>query len=39
MWFGLFLRIGVEERALLQTIGEPYAKYMRTRKRFIPFIV
>ena len=32
-------RIAVEERALLQTIGEPYATYMRTRKRFIPFIV
>ena len=32
-------RIHVEERALLQTIGEPYAAYMRSRKRLIPFIV
>jgi protein-S-isoprenylcysteine O-methyltransferase Ste14 len=32
-------RIAVEERALLQTIGEPYAEFMRTRKRFVPFII
>ena len=32
-------RVSVEERALLGTIGEPYAKYMRERKRFIPFVV
>ncbi|MDP9360978.1 MAG: isoprenylcysteine carboxylmethyltransferase family protein [Acidobacteriota bacterium] len=32
-------RIAVEERALIQTIGEPYATYMRTRKRFVPFII
>ena len=32
-------RIAVEEKALLETIGEPYAKYIRTRKRFVPFII
>ena len=32
-------RVAVEERALLETIGEPYGKYMKERKRFIPYIV
>jgi len=32
-------RVVVEERALIETIGEPYARFMRTRKRFVPFIV
>lgn len=32
-------RVRVEERALLAEIGAPYAEFMRTRKRFIPFIV
>ena len=31
-------RIQVEERALLVAIGEPYAQFMRTRKRIIPFV-
>jgi protein-S-isoprenylcysteine O-methyltransferase Ste14 len=31
-------RVGVEERALCETIGEPYRTYMATRKRFIPFV-
>jgi protein-S-isoprenylcysteine O-methyltransferase Ste14 len=31
-------RISVEERALLTTIGEPYERFMRDRKRLIPFI-
>jgi len=31
-------RVRVEERALLATIGEPYAEYTRTRKRFVPFL-
>jgi protein-S-isoprenylcysteine O-methyltransferase Ste14 len=31
-------RVKVEERALLSEIGEPYAEYMQTHKRFIPFI-
>jgi protein-S-isoprenylcysteine O-methyltransferase Ste14 len=32
-------RVAVEERALLETIGEPYGAYMRERKRFIPYVV
>ncbi|HMG13356.1 MAG TPA: isoprenylcysteine carboxylmethyltransferase family protein [Gemmatimonadaceae bacterium] len=32
-------RVRVEERALLDTIGEPYRSYMRESKRFIPYIV
>jgi protein-S-isoprenylcysteine O-methyltransferase Ste14 len=32
-------RVIVEERALLNTIGEPYRSYMRESKRFIPYIV
>ncbi|MFH1841644.1 MAG: isoprenylcysteine carboxylmethyltransferase family protein [bacterium] len=31
-------RIMVEERALLAVIGEPYRRFMRTRKRLIPFV-
>jgi len=32
-------RIKVEEKALLETIGEPYRAYMARTKRFIPFLV
>ena len=32
-------RVAVEERALLETIGEPYRNFMQGRKRFIPYIV
>jgi protein-S-isoprenylcysteine O-methyltransferase Ste14 len=32
-------RVAIEERALLETIGEPYRSYMQERKRFIPYIV
>jgi protein-S-isoprenylcysteine O-methyltransferase Ste14 len=32
-------RVAVEERALLEAIGEPYSSYMKERKRFIPYIV
>jgi protein-S-isoprenylcysteine O-methyltransferase Ste14 len=32
-------RVSIEERILLQTIGEPYASYMKGRRRFIPHIV
>jgi protein-S-isoprenylcysteine O-methyltransferase Ste14 len=32
-------RVAIEERILLQTIGEPYGSYMKGRKRFIPHIV
>jgi len=30
--------MSLEERALLTEIGEPYAQFMRTRKRVIPYI-
>jgi protein-S-isoprenylcysteine O-methyltransferase Ste14 len=32
-------RVTIEERALLETIGEPYAAFMKERKRFIPYVV
>ena len=32
-------RVAVEERALIETIGEPYRVYMAECKRFIPYIV
>lgn len=32
-------RVRVEERALLAEIGAPYAEFMKTRKRFIPFVI
>jgi protein-S-isoprenylcysteine O-methyltransferase Ste14 len=32
-------RVVIEERILLQTLGEPYASYMKGRRRFIPHIV
>jgi protein-S-isoprenylcysteine O-methyltransferase Ste14 len=31
-------RAHVEEKALLSALGAPYAKFLATRKRFIPFI-
>ncbi len=31
-------RVGVEERALATTIGEPYRRYMSRTKRFVPFL-
>ena len=32
-------RANVEERALIQTLGQPYITYVKARKRFVPFIV
>ena len=32
-------RVAIEERILLQTLGEPYAVYIKDRKRFIPHVV
>ncbi|RPH25290.1 MAG: isoprenylcysteine carboxylmethyltransferase family protein [Bacteroidales bacterium] len=32
-------RVRAEEKALLETIGEPYRVYMARTKRFIPFVV
>jgi protein-S-isoprenylcysteine O-methyltransferase len=34
-----YYRVVVEERALLEAIGEPYRSYMKETKRFIPYIV
>lgn len=33
------IRVSVEERALLETLGEPYRDYMSRTKRFIPFVI
>jgi protein-S-isoprenylcysteine O-methyltransferase Ste14 len=35
---GLLYRVRVEERALVDALGQPYRDYMRHSKRFIPFI-
>ena len=35
---GLGYRVRVEERALVDALGQPYVDYMRHTKRFIPFI-
>lgn len=35
---GHLYRVRVEERALREALGEPYAEYMRRTKRFIPFV-
>lgn len=32
-------RVSVEEKALLETLGEPYRQYMSRTKRFIPFVI
>lgn len=36
---GLGYRVAVEERALVDALGQPYVDYMRQTQRFIPFIV
>jgi protein-S-isoprenylcysteine O-methyltransferase Ste14 len=49
-WFSLALltitttatysyRVLVEERVLLDALGEPYDAFLKGRKRFIPYIV
>ncbi len=35
---GIVFRIRVEERALLQELGEPYRAYAATHKRLVPFV-
>lgn len=35
---GLLYRVRVEERALVEALGQPYIDYMRHTKRLIPFI-
>jgi len=32
-------RVAVEERALVEAIGDPYKAYMKERKRFIPYVI
>lgn len=36
---GHLYRVRVEERALIQTIGQPYIAYMQRTWRFIPFVL
>jgi protein-S-isoprenylcysteine O-methyltransferase Ste14 len=36
---GYAYRIRVEERALVQNLGEPYRSYMKRTKRLIPFLI
>jgi len=36
---GLLYRVRIEERALIDALGQPYVEYMRHTKRFIPFII
>jgi protein-S-isoprenylcysteine O-methyltransferase len=31
-------RVRVEERALVNALGAPYVEFMRTRKRFVPYL-
>jgi protein-S-isoprenylcysteine O-methyltransferase Ste14 len=33
------MRVAVEERAFVETLGEPYREYMSRTKRFIPFVI
>ncbi len=35
---GHIYRVSVEEKALSQTIGQPYIEYMHRTRRFIPFV-
>jgi protein-S-isoprenylcysteine O-methyltransferase Ste14 len=38
VFLGHIYRVGVEEKALVRMIGEPYSEYMRRTKRFIPWV-
>lgn len=31
-------RVRIEERALVSALGAPYVEFMRTRKRFVPYV-
>ncbi|HKD81993.1 MAG TPA: isoprenylcysteine carboxylmethyltransferase family protein [Candidatus Angelobacter sp.] len=33
-----FYRVRIEERALIQTLGEPYRDYMQQTRRFVPWL-
>jgi protein-S-isoprenylcysteine O-methyltransferase Ste14 len=35
---GHLYRVGVEEDALIRSIGQPYVEYMQRTKRFIPLL-
>jgi protein-S-isoprenylcysteine O-methyltransferase Ste14 len=35
---GHMYRVHIEEKALMQTIGQPYTTYMQCTKRFIPWV-
>lgn len=35
-WLALSRRMGIEERALVRALGEPYGRYMARTKRLIP---
>ena len=35
---GHLYRVRIEEKALIQAIGQPYIEYMRLTKRFIPWV-
>ena len=32
-------RVRIEERVLVETLGEPYRVYMRETRRFIPYVI
>jgi protein-S-isoprenylcysteine O-methyltransferase Ste14 len=36
--WGLVIRIGVEERALVQALGSRYLEFAATRKRLVPYV-
>jgi protein-S-isoprenylcysteine O-methyltransferase Ste14 len=38
VFLGHFYRVRVEERALIQAIGQPYREYMHRTRRFIPWL-
>jgi protein-S-isoprenylcysteine O-methyltransferase Ste14 len=38
VFIGHFNRVRVEEKALIQTLGQPYIEYMRHTWRFIPLV-
>jgi protein-S-isoprenylcysteine O-methyltransferase Ste14 len=38
VFLGHLYRVSIEERALIEAIGQPYLEYMRNTKRFIPLV-
>lgn len=38
VFLGHLYRVSIEERALIQVIGQPYIEYMRHTRRFIPLV-